>query len=120
MTIRIGAAFNDPADFGTKAPDGRPGRICGLAILDGVVEKGGNRLVFGRAVFESDGARAEQVAQVRDLRGLAFLPTVNLCRGGHRVDDPLAVEPGLRRERPPAPVDVVLHADVLYETRGRW
>src|ERR1035437_9248015 len=72
VRVRVGAAFNDPPDFGTEAPDGRPGRICRLTILDGVVEQGGNRLVFTRAVFESDGARAEQVAQVRDLCSLAF------------------------------------------------
>ncbi len=73
MSVRVGAAFDYTTDLVPEAPDGLPGSLSRLAILDGVVEECGDGFILVRAVVVRDRAGAEEVAQVRDRRALACL-----------------------------------------------
>jgi len=69
-----------------EAPDGCTSSVGRFAILNRVVEQGGDRLVLVGAVVEGDRAGAQEMTQVRDGRALADLGRMDLGRGGQRLD----------------------------------
>ncbi len=92
MRVRIGAAFHDPQHLRAEGGDRRPGIRRGLHVLDHVVEQGGDRLVLAGPVVEGDGARPQQVAEVRDVAPLPALAGVQPRRHAQGIDEPLRVE----------------------------
>jgi hypothetical protein len=70
--------LDDGGDLGPEpgadaVEHGRP-----AAVLDGVVEERGDRLVLVAAVFEHESGDDEQVRGVRDLRSETAVPAVRL------------------------------------------
>ena len=103
--VRVGATLDYPAHLGPKTPDCRASSLGRLAVLDRVVEQGGDRLVLVGAVLERDRAGAQEMAQVRDGRALAKLSRVDLSRGRQSLEHSSAIQPGQRWKRPSALVD---------------
>ena len=92
MRVRIGAAFHDPQHLRAERGHRRPGFGRGLHVLDHIVEQGRDRLVLPRPVVQGDGARSQQVAEVRDVAPLPALAGMEPRRHAQRIDEPLRVE----------------------------